>query len=237
MWKKLAEMWRKLSTGGKALTIVVAALVVIVLLFCFLPVMKVPYDVEESYVATETYYTLETTTVEEEYTEMEPYTEIEIQCDLEPCSENVPIDYVIVGGQGVNYFAYDGSPQCLVELTITNTDVISGNFTAEFLITLSSNVTTTISATKYIEAGATRTITAYYNDDTLKTLYSFTYSVMAPQKPDPSYQEVEVTKYREVTKFGEVTKEVYTPVELTVLKTHTVTAYKRVSLLDYLLHY
>jgi uncharacterized protein YxeA len=236
MWQKLAEMWRKLSTGGKALTVLVAALVVIILLFCFLPVMKVPYDVEESYVATETYYKLETYTTEEEYTELEPYTDIEIRCDLEPCSANVSIDYVVVSGQGINYFRYDGTPACLVELTITNTDVISGQFTVEFLITLHNNLNTTITGANYIEAGATRTITAYF-DEPLKTLYSFTYSVMAPQKPDPSYEEVEVTKYREVTKFGEVTKEEYVPVEVTVLKTRTVTDYKRVSLLDYLLHY
>jgi hypothetical protein len=236
MWQKLAEMWRKLSTGGKALTILVTALVVIILLFCFLPVMKVPYDVEESYLTTETYYQLETYTVEEEYTVLEPYTEIEIQCDLAPCTEYIPIDYVIVGAQGVNYFKFDGTPACLVELTITNTDVISGDFTVEFLLTLNNNAVATTSGTNYVEAGSTKTITAYF-DVPLKTLYSFTYSVTAPQKPDPSYHEVEVTKYREVTKFGEVTKEEYVPVELTVLKTQMVTAYKRVSLLSYLLNY
>ena len=236
MCQKCTEKWRKLSTEGKALVIVIAAVVVLVLAFSFLPIMRVPYEVEETYQTTETYYTQEIYTVEEEYTVMEPYTDIEIQCGVEPCTEYVPIDYIIISGRGVNYFEFDGSPVCLVELTIENTDEIGGDFTVEFLITLHNNLSTTISASKYIEAGSTRTVTAVYGEP-LKTLYSFSYSVSAPQKLDLSYREVEVTKYREVIEFGEVTKEEYTPVEVTVLKTRTATDYKRVSVLDYLINY
>ncbi len=236
MWQKLVKKWGNLSAEGKALVIVIAVVVVALLVFSFVPIMRVPYEVEESYLTTETYYDQEIYTVEEEYTVMEPYTDIEIYCDLEPCSEYIPIDYEVVSGQGVNYFEFDGSPVCLVELTIENTDTIGGDFTVEFLITLHNNLNATISASKYIEAGSTRTITAYYGEP-LKTLYSFSYSVSAPQKPDLSYREVEVTKYREVTEFGEVTKERYVPVELTVVKTRTATDYKRVSLLNHLLNY
>ncbi len=236
MWKKLAEMWRKLSTGGKALTIVVAALVVIILVFSFVPIMKVAYEVEESYTATESYYEKYEYTVEEEYTVMEPYTDIEISCDVEPCTEYIPIDYIIISGQGVNYFGFDGKPACWVELTLKNTDTESGDFTVEFLITLQNNSHITISGTNYIEAGSTRTITAYHTEP-LKTLYSFSYSVTAPQKQDLSYHEEEVIKSREVTVFGEVDKVEYIPVEVTVLETRTVTAYKRVSLLNYLISY
>ena len=234
--RKCTEKWCNLSKEGKALAIVVASLVVILLAFSFLPIMRVSYEVEETYQATETYYTLEIYTVEEEYTVMEPYTDIEVYCDVEPCTEYVPIDYLIISGQGVNYFTFDGNPECWVELTLKNTDEIGGTFTVEFLITLHNNLSTTISASNYIGAGSTRKVIAYYGEP-LKTLYSFSYSVSAPQKLDPSYREEEVTKYREVIEFGEVTKDEYTPVELTVLKTRTVTDYKRVSLLDYLISY
>jgi hypothetical protein len=236
MAQKKQNIWQRLSKEGKALAVVIAAVVVFILFFSFIPVMQVAYPAEESYLATETYYTLESYTVEEPYIDLEPYTDTEIVCDIEPCTEYVSIDYTIVDGKGYNYFEFDGSPSCWVELTIRNDDEIGGEFEAEFLITLQTNLTTTISAAKYIDAGTTRTITAYYGEP-LKTLYSFSYSVTAPQKPDPSYREEEVTKYREVTKYGEVTKEEYVPVELTVLKTRTVTAYKRVSLLDYLINY
>jgi hypothetical protein len=236
MSPKKQNMWQRLSKEGKALAIVIAAVVVFLLFFSFVPIMRVPYDVEESYLANETYYTLESYTEEEEYTVMEPYTDTEIICDVEPCTEYVPLDYTIVSGLGYNYFTFDGSPACWVELTIKNDDDIGGEFTVEFLITLHTNLSTTISGTKYIEAGATRTITAYYTEP-LRTLYSFSYSITAPQKPDLSYHEEEVTKYREVTEYGEVTKERYVPVELTVLKTRTVTDYKRVSLLSYLINY
>jgi hypothetical protein len=236
MTPKKQNIWQRLSKEGKALAIVIAAVVVFVLFFSFVPVMRVAYPVEESYLDTDTYYTLESYTVEEPYIVMEPYTDIEVTCEVEPCTENVPIDYTIVSGQGYNYFTFDGSPACWVELTIKNNDEIGGEFEAEFLITLNTNLSTTISASKYIDAGTTRTITAYY-DEPLMTLYSFSYSVTAPQKPDPTYREEEVTKYREVTEYGEVTKEEYVPVELTVLKTRTVTAYKRVSLLSYLINY
>ena len=168
---------------------------------------------------------------------MEPYTDIEVFCDEEPCTGYVPIDYLVISGQGYNYFEHDGSPACRVELVIENTDAIGGTFTVEFLITLRGDLTTTISGSKYIEAGGTKGILAYYFGEPLKTLYSFSYSVMAPEKPDPTYREEEVTKYREVIEYGEVTKYRYVPEEVTVLKTRTVTNYKRVSLLSYLINY
>ncbi|TES83048.1 MAG: hypothetical protein E3J92_03815 [Dehalococcoidia bacterium] len=238
MWQKCTEKWRKLSTEGKALSIVVASLVVILLAFSFLPIMRVPYEVEETYQATETYYVQDSYTVEESYIVTEYYTDIEIYCDQEPpCQENIPIDYTVISGQGVNYFEFDGRPACRVGLVIENTDTESGEFTVEALITLRGDLTTTISASNYIAAGDTKTIIAYYHGEALKTLYSFSYSVTAPTKPNQSYREEEVAKEREVIEYGEVTKYEYTPVEVMVLKTRTVTDYKRVSLLDYLISY
>ncbi len=238
MWQKCTEKWRNLSTEGKALAIVIASLVVILLAFSFLPIMRVPYEVEETYQTTETYYVQDSYTVEESYIVTEYYTDIEIYCDQEPpCQENIPIDYTVISGQGVNYFEFDGRPACRVGLVIENTDARGGIFTVESLITLRGDLTTTISASKYIDAGDTKTITAYYHGEALKTLSSFTYSITAPTKDNPSYREEEVTKEREVIEYGEVTKYEYTPVEVTVLKTRTVTDYKRVSLLDYLISY
>gem|GEM_PF-4700847 len=236
MGNKLTEKWKKLTKKGKALAIGLASAVFLLLVFSFVPIMRVSYVVEEMYSVTETYYVRESYTVEEPYTVMEPYTEIEISCEEEPCQEYIPIDYSVISGRGYNYFESDGSPACSVELYIENTDVIGGIFTAEFLITLQGDVTTIISGSKYIEAGNTQKVIAYY-DLPLKTLYSFTYSISAPTKANPTYREVEVTKYQPVIEYGEVTKERYVPEEVSVLKTRTVTSYKRVSLLEYLISY
>ncbi|OGO06106.1 MAG: hypothetical protein A2Z76_00540 [Chloroflexi bacterium RBG_13_56_8b] len=230
-------MWKKLTGSGKALVIVIAVVVVAILVFSFLPIMRVSYEAEESYLTTETYYALEIYTVDEPHTVLEPYTAIEAYCDQEPCEKYIPIEYSVVSGRGSNYIESDGSPACSVELDIENTDVIGGTFTVEFLVTLSGDLTTTISGSKTIAAGATGKVIAYYLYAPLKTLYSFSYSVFPPEKPNPSYREEEVIRYREVVEYGEVTKSEYVPKELTVLKTRTVTAYKRVSLLDHLMNY
>jgi len=237
MWKKLTEKWQKLTKKGKTLAIVLASVVFLLLVFSFVPIMRVSYLAEETYQATETYYVRESYTVEGPYTVMEPYTDIEIYCDEEPCEKYIPIDYSVISGKGFNYVESDGSYACSVELDIQNTDVIGGTFTVEFLITLRGDLTTTISGSKYIEAGMTQKVIAYYFYAPLKTLYSFSYSVIAPQKPNPTYREEEVIKYREVTVYGEVTDYRYVPEEVTVLKTRTVTGCKRVSLLKYLISY
>ncbi len=239
MGKKLAKnkKWKELSKSGKALAIVIAAVVVLLLVFSFVPIMRVSYQVEESYQATETYYVQEIHTVEGPHTVLEPYTAIEAYCEEEPCEKYIPIDYSVISGQGYNYIESDGSLACSVELDIQNTDEVGGVFTVEFLITLRGNLTTTIYGSKNIEAGMTGKVIAYYFGKPLETLYSFSYSVTAPQKLNPTYREEEVTRYREVIEYGEFTEYEYVPVELTVVKTRTVTSYKRVSMLNYLLDY
>ncbi len=230
MWNKLknlTRLWKPLAIG-------LGPVVVILLVFSFVPIKQVSYPVEETYQAVETYYVREVYTVEEPYTVQEPYTDIEIYCEEEPCQKYIPIDYLVISAQGYNYY---GGTSCGVELYIENTDVISGTFTAEFLLTLRDDITAKVYASKYIAAGSTQRVIASYERSPLKTLDSFTYTVFAPTKPNPTYIEVEVTKYREVTEYGEVTKERYIPQELTVLKTRTVISYKRVSLLDYLKNY
>ncbi len=229
-------MWKWLSKKGKALVIGLASLVFLLLIFSLVPIMRVSYAVEEMYSVTETYYVQETYTELEPYTVMEPYTEIEIYCEEEPCTKYIPIDYLVVSGQGYNYFEADGSPWCSVEVFIQNNDVIGGTFTVEFLVKLKGNLTTTISGSEYIEAGNTKKVIAYY-DAHLEALFSFSFSITAPTKINPTYTEVEVTKYRPVIEYGEVTKERYVPEEVEVLKIRTLINYKRVSLLDYLINY
>jgi hypothetical protein len=229
-------MWKKLSKKGKALVIGLASLVFLLLIFSLLPIMRVSYAVEEMYSDTETYYVQETYTEQEPYTVMEPYTEIEVYCAEEPCAEYIPIDYSVISGRGYNYFQADGSPGCSVEVFIQNNDVIGGTFTVEFLVKLKGNLTTTISGSNYIEAGNSKKVIAYY-DAHLEALFSFTYTIAAPMKLNPTYTEVEVTKYRPVIEYGEVTKKRYIPQEVDVLHTRTVINYKRVSLFDYLINY
>ena len=227
-------MWMKLTTKWKPLAIGLGSAVFLLLVFSFAPIMQVSYVVEEMYQARETYYVRESYTVQEPYTVMEPYTDIEIYCEEEPCERYVPIDYSVIGGEGYNY---PGGTGCGVELYIKNTDVIGGTFTVEFLLILREGVTTTIAGSKYIAAGSTKRVVASYERAPLKTPYSFTYSVIAPKKPNPTYREVEVIKYRPVTEYRETTKYRFVPEVVTVLKTRTVTGYKRVSLLKYLINY
>jgi hypothetical protein len=234
--QKPKTWWQRLSREGKALIIVSGLVVVAILVFSFVPMIRVAYEVEEEYLDTETYYSRESYTAEESYIVLEPYTDIEVYCDEPPCTGYIPIDYSVISASGFN-FESGGAAACGVEITVANNDTIGGIFTAEILVTLEGDLNTTISRSKYIDAGSMHNIIAYHYGQSLYAADSFVYTISAPQKPDPSYREEEVTKYQEVIEHGEVTKYEYTPVELTVLKTRTVTAYKRVSPFDYLLNY
>ena len=236
-WKKLTKKWKKRTKRGKTLAIGLTLVVLLLLVFLFVPIVRVSDLVEESYLTTETYYVKESYIEEEPYTVLEPYTAIEAYCDEEPCQKYIPIDYSVVSGEGYNYYDYKAEPACSIEVYIQNTDVISGIFTVEFLLTLHGDATTTVAGTKYIEAGNTRKVVATYLGGFLVNSHSFVYSVTAPTKANPTYREEEVTKYREVTEYGEVTKYEYVPEEVTVVKTRTVTVYKRVSVLRYLISY
>jgi hypothetical protein len=234
--EKPKPWWVRLSREGKALIIVLGLLVVAMLVFSFIPMIKVGYEVEEEYLAQETYYSRESYTAEEAYIVLEPYTDTEVYCDQEPCTGYIPISYSVIETEGYN-FESSGAGACAVSVTIMNTDTVDGLFNVDFLLTLQGDLTATVSKSKPIAAGSTQRVITYYYGQFLDTPDSFSYTVYPPQKPDPSYREEEVTKYQEVIEHGEVTKYEYTPQELTVLKTRTVTEYKRVSPLDYLLNY
>lgn len=234
---KLNEKWKKLSKAGKALIIGSASLVVLLLLFAFLPVMKVSYLVEESYTEVETYHTQETEIVLEPYTYMETYTEVEAHCDQPPCEEYIPLDYRVVSAEGYNYYEFDGSPACTVEIYIENLDEEGGTFRADLVLSIQHDLTTEVDGSKFVGAGNTDRIVITFYDGALESPTSFTYSITPPTKPDPSYWEEVATKEREVTDYQEVTQYVYIPEEVTVAKTRTVTVSEWVSLLTYLIDY
>ena len=230
----MKDMWKKLAPKWKLLAIVLGSLVFLLLICSFVPIMRVSYVVEETYSVTETYYVRESYTEVEPYTIMEPYTEIEISCEEEPCQEYIPIDYSVISEVGWNY---PGGTGCSVELYIQNTDVIGGTFTVTFNLTLLWDAPATITKSKYIEVGRTERIVVSYEGAPLETPHTYTYSITAPTKLNPTYTEVEVTKYRSIIEYGEVTKERYSPQEVEILKTRNVIHDKRVSLLDYWINY
>ncbi len=235
MGKRLAKsLAKKLAPKWKLIAIVLGSVVFLLLIFSFVPIMRVSYVVEEMYSDTETHYVKEIYTEQEPYTVLEPYTEIEISCAEEPCQQYIPIDYLVVSEEGWNH---PGGQGCNVEVYIQNTDVIDGTFTVAFHLTLLWEAPTTVTKSKYIAAGSTERIVISYLGAPLETPHSYTYSITAPTKINPTYTEVEVTKYRSVIEYGEVTKERYVPQEVEVMKIRTVINYKRVSLLDYLINY
>ena len=231
MWKRLAQ---KLAPRWKLLAIVLGSLVFLLLLLSFVPIIRVSYVTQEMYSVTETYYVQESYTEMEPFTVLEPYTEIEVYCAEEPCQEYIPINYLVVSEVAYNY---PGGSGCSVEMYIQNIDVIDGTFTVEFHLTLLWEAPATVTKSKYITAGSTERIVASYEGAPLETPHTYSYTITAPTKPNPTYTEVEVIKYREVIEYSEVTKERYVPQEVDVLKTRTVINYKRVSLLDYLINY
>jgi len=220
--------WKPLAIGlGSALAFL--------LVFCLAPVKWVSYAADETYQATETYYVSEPYTWEEPFVDTEPYTEIETYYEMEPREEAVPIDYVVTGDEGYNYFGGGGF---YVRVYIKNTDVIGGDFTVLFDLTLHGGSKTTESKTKYIAAGREEKLTLSYRGAAMS---SFTYSITPPTKTATVYREVEktreVVKYRPVVKYREVTEYRCVPEERTVWKTRPVTGWKRVPMLEYLRSY
>jgi len=226
---------QKPTVRWKPLVIGLGSALAFTLVFCLAPVKWVSYTADETYQATETYYVSEPYIWEEPFVDTEPYTEIETYYEMERCEEAVPIDYLVTGDEGYNYFGGGGF---YVRVYIKNTDVIGGDFTVLFDLTLHGGSKTTKSKSKYIEAGREEKLTLSYHGATLS---SFTYSVTPPTKTATVYREVgktrEVVKYRPVVKYREVTEYRYVPEERTVWKTRPVTGWKRVPMLEYLRSY
>lgn len=203
-------MFRKLAIGLGAF-IAVAAIVV-----CAVPLVAVHYAVDVSYEDTETYY------IKEEYTVQELYTGTETYTEREPYNKSVPIDYVVTD-EGI----YE--PSCGAGfypwVAIRNTDVKSGAFRVTFYLFIRGEGTSIQNASIYIALGHSQMVEVYCRRD----LRSFTYSVKPPTKTVVDYRDV--VRTRQVTEYRDV------PKQRTVTKTRQETRSKRVTLLDYLLHY
>ncbi len=220
-------MFKKLAMGIGAF-IAVAAIVV-----CAIPIVAVDYAVDVYYEDTETYYIEEEYTVQEPYTVQELYTGTENYTEREPYNKSVPIDYVVTD-EGIHETCTAGT---YVWVAIRNTDAKNGSFRVTFRILIHGVGTSTKKASTYIVAGDTSRVEVYPSGD----VRSFTYSIKAPTKTIVDYRDVvktrQVTEYRDVTKYRDVIEYRDVPKQRTVTKTRQEMRSKKVTLLDYLLHY
>jgi len=194
--------------------IIGVVIAIVALVVCLVPLKTVAYTVMVDYEDTETYY------------EDEPYEDIETYVGA------VPLDYEVV-----NSFVRedDGHPCTYVE--VKNTDDVSGTFLVLFDFTKyelyfdRGNVKRLIrpifpSPARFLDLDPGQSKTALvcqniidmYGDD-----WSWNYTVRPSTKE--ALVERTVTKYRQVEK------------QRTVTKQRQETRYKKVTLLDYLLHY
>ncbi|MGA2669947.1 MAG: hypothetical protein ABSF21_00800 [Dehalococcoidia bacterium] len=193
--------------------IIISVIAIIALVVCLVPLKEVAYAVTVDYEDTATYY------------ENEPYNA------TEPYTETVPLDYEVVDTKE----RIDGDTTA-VSVVVRNKDSIAGTFTVDFSV---------IYVCTFIAPGSIKATAMFASDqrelhldpnDTETARYtadnpypancgfdSWSYTVT------PSTKEVEaertVTKYRQVEK------------QRTVTKQRQETRYKKVTMLDYLLHY
>ena len=191
--------------------IIFIVLAIIASVICFAPLISVAYTVDLEYQTTETYYA------------NEPYEEIEIYY------EEVPLTYEVVDSF---WREKKGNPCGYVE--VKNTDDAYGLFTVEFTfsvgythispgsIVLGSYVFKA-NEELYVEPDQTKTATHRENNIDIDDNWSWNYKV-TPDKKSVEYQRT-VTKYRQVEKTRPV------------ITYRTETRYKKVTILDYLLHY
>ena len=195
---------------GIAVGVVVVALALVV---CLAPLKTVPYTVMVDYEDTETYY------------EDEPY------ADVETYTEMVPLDYEVVESD----MDVEGHT-ATVSVVVRNQDDIAGTFTVDL---------TVIYGCTFIAPGSIEITSMFASDE--RELYlkpnktgTATYSADNPYPANcdvdswsydvtPGTKELE--KERTVTKYRQVEK------QRTVIKQRQETRHKKVTLLDYLLHY
>jgi len=189
------------------IVIVVAALVV-----CLVPLKWVSYEVTVDYEDTETYY------------ENEPYE------DIETYTETIPLDYEVADSFDKEK---NGHPCTYVE--VKNTDDTSGLFIVTFSfkvsyifigggsIELVTYVLEDEEKSLSLNPNESKTATYCEGDIDIGDDWSWSYEVTAGTK--------EVERERTVIKYRQVEK------ERTVTKQRLEIYYKKVTLLNYLLHY
>ena len=161
------------------LLIVAAILVVAAAVLAAAPLKSVTYYESEPYTTTETYYVTETQT------------------------EEIPLDYKVIGTKITNWY-WRVFSDCSV--TLKNTDVEGGYFRIAFnMATLATGVapnsTVTNAAWQFLGPGEQEAVTVRHEGDYIGNL---TYSITPPTKEVTTSQQVlktrDVTKYREVEK-------------------------------------
>ncbi len=218
---------------GITVGVVIAILALVV---CLVPLKEAAYTVAVEYQDTETYYE------DVPYEDTETYYVDEPYKDTETYTETVPLDYEVVDSD----VYYEGAT-LVFSVTIQNIDSASGTFTIRFSIKVSG--TTIDSGTIHLwskqysdekeldlKPGETKTAKHHADYADLRGVdKSCSYEVI----PDTKLVEKErvVTKYRQVEKKRTVTKYRQVEKERTVTKERPETHYKKVTLLDYLLHY
>jgi len=163
-------------------------------------------------------------TVMVDYEDIETYYENEPYEDIETYTETIPLDYEVVESE-----AYIEGTTPVVSVAVQNTDSVSGIFTV--FLSIRSNIWGELiyfldydEKELYLEPGETGTATNRANDVNVEENdWSWSYDVT------PGTKEVE--KERVVTKYRQVEK------QRTVTRQRQETRYKKVTLLDYLLHY
>ena len=210
------ESQEKVRRGGKMRKVMISVGIVIAiaaLVICLVPLMTVAYEVTIDYEDVETYY------------ENEPYE------DVESYTETVPLDCEVVDTEE----RVDGDTAA-VSVVVQNQDSIAGIFVVDFTVVYgctfigpgSIKITSMFASDQqelYLKPNDTRTA-RYTADNPYPAncgFNSWSYDIT------PSTKEVE--KERTVTKYRQVEK------QRTVTKQRQETRYKKVTLLDYFLHY
>lgn len=192
---------------------IVAVVVILAVVVCFVPLKEVAYAVTVDYEDTETYY------VDEPYQETETYTEV------------VPLEYEVVESE-----AYSEGVTTVASIVVRNKDNVAGTFTVDLSVIYGctfiepGNILVTsmfASDQKALHLAPNAKGTATFSVDNEYpancAVDSWSYDV------SPSTKEVE--KERTVTEYRQVEK------ERTVTRQRQETRYKKVTLFDYLLHY
>ena len=191
--------------------VVGVVIVILALVVCLVPLKEVAYAVTVDYEDIETYY------------EDEPYQ------DTETYTATVPLDYEVMNSY---YKEKSGHPCGYVE--VKNTDDAYGLITVDFSFSVSYifigsggiQLTTYVFEEEgelYLDPNQSKTATYCESNIDIDDDWSWSYEVTPGTKTVE--QQREVTKYRQVEK------------QRTVTKQRQETRYKKVTLLDYLLHY
>lgn len=191
-------------------------IVILALVICLVPLKEVAYAVIVDYEDTETYYENEPYNATETYTEAVP---LSFEADDYVKSDTIQEHQQIIIGGVVFQDEIVEVPIEVACVKVKNTDAVAGNFIVSFsgfeAMFSEISMTTTLS----LNPGQQKTAECPAES----TIDNWSYKVT------PSTREVEAE--RTVTKYQQVEK------QRTVIKQRQETRYKKVTLLDYLLHY